>query len=135
MAAAQEFSWAEYSLGLAYHHGRGVPQDDVEAVRWWRLAAEHLHIVAICHVGLAYEEGRGVPRDPAEAVTWYRQATNGVQYFIDLAYRYSRGVPVDDLQVYAWFNIAEATETDEEGMRKIREICAELMKKMTPSQL
>ena len=30
----------QYNLGLLYHHGRGVPQDYAEAMRWYRKAAE-----------------------------------------------------------------------------------------------
>ena len=35
---------AQYFLGLRYATGEGVPQDDVEAVSWYRKAAEHGHI-------------------------------------------------------------------------------------------
>ena len=31
---------AQSNLGIMYETGRGGPQDDVEAVRWYRLAAE-----------------------------------------------------------------------------------------------
>ncbi len=31
---------AQVNLGLMYANGDGVPQDDVEAVRWYRLAAD-----------------------------------------------------------------------------------------------
>ena len=31
---------AQYNLGLMYVNGRGVAQDDVEAVAWYRRAAE-----------------------------------------------------------------------------------------------
>ncbi len=31
---------AQFNLGVRYDVGRGVPEDDVEAVRWYRLAAE-----------------------------------------------------------------------------------------------
>ena len=29
-----------YNLGLMYDSGEGVPEDDKEAVKWYRLAAE-----------------------------------------------------------------------------------------------
>ena len=32
---------AQYSLGMMYAYGEGVPEDDVEAVKWYRMAAEH----------------------------------------------------------------------------------------------
>ena len=31
---------AQFNLGVMYAEGRGVPQDDAEAARWYRLAAE-----------------------------------------------------------------------------------------------
>jgi TPR repeat protein len=30
---------AQFDLGVAYHFGQGVPQDEVEAVKWYRKAA------------------------------------------------------------------------------------------------
>ena len=38
--AEQGDAEAQWSLGLAYAKGEGVPQDDAEAARWYRLAAE-----------------------------------------------------------------------------------------------
>ena len=31
---------AQYNLGVMYRNGQGVPHDDAEAVKWYRLAAE-----------------------------------------------------------------------------------------------
>ena len=31
---------AQYNLGVMYEEGRGMPQDDAEAVKWYRRAAE-----------------------------------------------------------------------------------------------
>jgi TPR repeat protein len=38
--AEQGLARAQYNLGVMYETGEGVPEDDVEAVRWWRMAAE-----------------------------------------------------------------------------------------------
>ena len=38
--AEQGDAVAQNNLGLMYANGRGVPEDDAEAVRWYRLAAE-----------------------------------------------------------------------------------------------
>ena len=38
--AEQGVAEVQYNLGTAHDIGRGVPQDDAEAVRWYRLAAE-----------------------------------------------------------------------------------------------
>ncbi|MFZ2145041.1 MAG: tetratricopeptide repeat protein, partial [Xanthobacteraceae bacterium] len=57
-------------LGLAYTDGDGVPQDDAEAARWFRLAADKGYPKAQLHLGLAYADGRGVPRDLINAYMW-----------------------------------------------------------------
>ena len=33
------YAVAQYNVGVMYRHGRGVPQDHAEAVKWYRLAA------------------------------------------------------------------------------------------------
>jgi uncharacterized protein len=38
--ADQGIADAQFNLALMHHFGEGVPQDDVEAVKWFRLGAE-----------------------------------------------------------------------------------------------
>ena len=45
-AAEQGDADAQFNLGFAYATGEGVPQDDAEAVRWFRLAAEQGNALA-----------------------------------------------------------------------------------------
>ena len=65
---------AQYSLGVTYANGRGVPQDYAEAVRWYRKAADQGLASAQNNLGLMYDNGQGVPQDYAEAVKWYNLA-------------------------------------------------------------
>ena len=55
-----------------YDLGRGVPQDDQEAVKWFRLSAEQGNAKAQYNLGAMYANGEGVPQDYKEAVKWYR---------------------------------------------------------------
>ena len=71
---AEQGDAARRQPGLDVRNGRGVPQDDAEAVRWYRLAAEQGHAWAQNNLGWMYDTGRGVPQDDAEAVRWYRLA-------------------------------------------------------------
>ena len=48
---------AQYDLGLRYATGEGVPQDDSEAVTWYRLAAEQGHALAQATLGHMYATG------------------------------------------------------------------------------
>ena len=52
----------------------GVAQDDAEAVRFWKLAADQGFTRAAFNLGWMYENGRGVARDLAEAIRWYERA-------------------------------------------------------------
>ena len=54
---------AQFDLGVAYAAGDGVPEDEAEALRWYRLAADQGHAAAQTRVGTMYANGRGVPRD------------------------------------------------------------------------
>jgi hypothetical protein len=54
--------------------GRGVAQDEAEAVGWYRKAADQGNAVAQNNLGLMLDNGRGVVEDEAEAVGWYRKA-------------------------------------------------------------
>ncbi len=66
---------AQYQLGVMYADGEGVPQDDSEALRWYRMAAEQGNAVAQWELGLMYSTGEGVPKDDVEAVRWLMLAT------------------------------------------------------------
>ena len=61
---------AQYNLGIMYETGRGVPQDETEAVRWYRLAAEQGDAEAQFNLGAMYANGRGVPQDDVTAHMW-----------------------------------------------------------------
>lgn len=80
-AAEQGDKISQTLLGEMYLYGKGVSQDYVEAVKWFRKSAEQGHIGAYYPLGCMYEEGKGVPRDHDEAVKWFRKA--GEQGYAD----------------------------------------------------
>jgi TPR repeat protein len=57
-----------------YARGEGVPEDDAEAVRWYRLAAEQGLAAAQLNLGGSYANGEGVPEDHVLAYMWYNLA-------------------------------------------------------------
>jgi TPR repeat protein len=57
-----------------YGEGRGVPQDYVEAARWYRLAAEQGDAQAQYNLGLAYARGEGVTQNVVDAHMWFNLA-------------------------------------------------------------
>jgi len=75
MAAEQGHADAQNNLGHMYLNGRGVPQDDAEAVRWYRLAAEQGNAVAQSSLGFMYETGQGVLQNIVLAHMWFNIAS------------------------------------------------------------
>jgi len=61
-----------------YEKGRGVPQDDKTAVKWYRRAAEQGDAEAQGNLGAMYAFGKGVLKDYVYAHMWGNiAATNG----------------------------------------------------------
>ena len=58
-----EFFEAQFYLSLMYRTGRGVPQHDKTAVKWYKLAAEQGYADAQFKLGVMYGKGWGVIRD------------------------------------------------------------------------
>jgi TPR repeat protein len=65
---------AQNIVGVMYMNALGVPNDDAEAMKWFRLAANNGYNVAQTNVGFLYEKGRGVAQDLAQARIWYEKA-------------------------------------------------------------
>jgi TPR repeat protein len=61
-------------LGLKYFYAEGVPQDIIEAVKWYLKAAQQEQADAQNWLGDLYQDGIFVPQDDAEAEKWYRKA-------------------------------------------------------------
>ncbi len=69
--AEQGHAGAQSLLGMKYARGLGVPEDDTEAVRWYRLAAEQGHAESQWLLGIMYDWGDGVPEDDVLAYMWF----------------------------------------------------------------
>ena len=132
--AEQGNAAAQFNLGHMYANGRGVPNDDVQAVKWFRLAAEQGYADAQVILGLMYAYGRGVPKDDVQAVKWYRLAAEKgyaqAQAILGFMYANGRGVPKDYVLAYMWANLGAAG-----GHEDAREIREEYAAKMTPTQI
>ncbi len=72
--AQQGDAQAQYKLGLAYHRGEGVPQDDAKAIYWWNLSARQGNVYAQHDLGLMYYKGQGVKKSLVRAHMWMHLA-------------------------------------------------------------
>ena len=53
-----------------YEFGEGVPENDAEAVKWYRKAADQGHAQAQYNLGVMYYNGDGVPENHVRAYVW-----------------------------------------------------------------
>ena len=121
LLAEQGHARAQYRLGVMYADGRGVPQDDIEAVKWFRKALKKLRLLAEqgdagaqFSLGGMYYNGWGVQKDEAEAVKWFRKALKklrllaeqgdaGAQFSLGGMYYNGWGVQKDEAEAVKWF--------------------------------
>jgi hypothetical protein len=61
---------AQWQMGVRYHNGEDVPQDDAQAVQWFLRAAEQGNVAAQATLGAYYWAGRGVPQSLSSAYFW-----------------------------------------------------------------
>jgi TPR repeat protein len=101
---------AQYHLGVLYRKGRGVPQDDVQARKWYDKAAVQGHAKAQYNLGTLYYNGEGAPKDYKQALRWFRLAADQgeavAQTKIAIMYEDAQGVPHDLVQAYKWYSLA-----------------------------
>jgi len=111
---------AQFALAQAYDHGRDVPKDKTEAVRWYRRAAMQGDAFAQNSLGDNYWEGTGVPQDYTEAARWWRLAADKgfapAQHSLGkILSGGSQGVRIDKTQAYMWLALSAAQGDGEAG--------------------
>ena len=118
---------AQYQLGLAHATGRGFEYSSfVDAISWYRKAAEQGLADAQSALAVEYTLGRAVPKDNAEAIRWYEKAAAQgdcvAQAIIDReAAKNHRGTAelikqAENGNVEAQYNLGIAYATGEDGI-------------------
>ncbi len=101
---------AQFGMGLLNANGFGVPFDNEQALKWYRLAAAQGNAEAQCNLGVMYANGWGVPQSDESAFEWYSLAADyGVteaQTNLARMYLHGFGVPESKVQAHRWFAIA-----------------------------
>jgi hypothetical protein len=82
-----------FKLGLLYHNGQGVAQDNAKAVEWYEKAADKGYTDAMVNLGMHYANDLGVARDYAKAREWYEKAAakDNATAMVNLAVLYHNG--------------------------------------------
>ncbi len=131
-AAEQGHAKAQCALGNHYDHagnfgffvsvlqeiyhalGHFYDRNEVEAVKWYRKAAEQDYAHAQYELGYRYANGRGVERDEVEAAKWYHKAAAQnharAQKSLGCCYRDGKGVTKNLVEAYKWFDFTGITQ-------------------------
>jgi len=135
--AEQGDAEAQYKLADCLFYSKGVKSDEVEAMKWYRKAAEQNHAKAQFALGnyyhtkcmmrsfflRSYANALGSWEADREAVKWLRKAAEQNEFaaFYPLGLHYSRGLGVekDSKEAWKWFrrhfeDMAAATKTKAE---------------------
>ncbi|MGO8930472.1 MAG: trypsin-like peptidase domain-containing protein [Limisphaerales bacterium] len=101
----------QWQLGCVFGSGRlGVAKDYVQAVKWYRKAAEQNDAGAQCGLGWCYSNGQGVPKDEVEALKWFRKAAEQnfaqAEFNLGQCYRRGQGVAKDEVEAVKWYRKA-----------------------------
>ena len=108
--AAHEEAEEFYQMGEQFYYGDGVTEDEPEAMRWYRLAADLGHADAQYSLGVMYDNGESVPEDNEEAIRWYGlaagQGHSAAQLNLGVMYATGEGVQEDDREAAGWFRMA-----------------------------
>lgn len=132
--AEQGNALAQYHVGMLYHKGRGVPQDDRQARKWYAKAAAQGQPKAQFSLGTLYFNGEGGSKDYQQALRWIRLAANQgealAQTKLAIMYDDGNGLPKDKVQAYKWLSLA-ATNGDKPAPM-LRDLLA---KEMTAAQI
>jgi hypothetical protein len=105
---------AQYRLGMMYYNGQGVPEDEKQAIYWWKKAAAQGYVEAMFELGSAYlfgsQTAKFVPDPDREAATWYFQAASGghaeAQYHLGLLFLAGKGVIDNRQEATRWMRKA-----------------------------
>ena len=104
---------AQYNVGITFETGKGVPQDEVLAVEWFRKSAEGGYANGQYKLAFYYEKGRGgLTQSDAMAATWCRAAAEtgakDPQFTLGRMYAEGKGVSENvDLACMWWRKASE----------------------------
>ena len=99
-------------LGMAYLLGRGVPENNAQAVYWFQKAAEQGSGLAANELGYLYASGKGASQNYATALSWYQKAADlglaSAKYNLGIMYANGLGTEADQIKASNYFHEAAA---------------------------
>lgn len=101
---------AQNLVGILYKKGIGVSQNYIEAVKWFRKAADQGNPNGQYNLGNMYDDGIGVSKDYNEAIKWFRKSAEqghvNAQLVMGIKYYKGEGVRQDIPIAIEWLQKA-----------------------------
>ena len=97
---------SQIELGRCYLTGTGVEKNEVEAVKWFRKAADLGNYKGQVLLGVCYFNGLGVETDETEAIKWFHRAAKQDGFLAEVAKQYLKAIEDGDPE--AQFYLASA---------------------------
>lgn len=115
LSAAAGDPWAFNNLGVCFHYGQGVEQNDELAALLYEMSiALGQNTLAECNLGRAYLLGRGVKQDEARASELFLQAAKQNdpygQFYLAECYEQGAGVKKDVKTACKWYDLAKTNQ-------------------------
>ena len=107
---------AQYRLGTLHYLGQGIPEDEKQAIYWWKKAANQGSADAMFQLGSAFlfgnQTAKIVPDPDREAATWFFQAASAghadAQYHLGLLFLAGKGVIDSRTEAARWMKKASS---------------------------
>lgn len=116
-AAESDMRDAQLGIALMHWRGEGLPQSDVNAISWFKRAAQQGDPIAQAYLGFCSQIGRGVHQNFSDAIAWYslavKQGNSMAQYNLGLMYENGDGVAIDKNKAFHLFQKAAEQGVDE----------------------
>ena len=111
IAAAQKYG--QFALGRLYEAGKGVPQDNLEALAWYTRSADLGNIQAMLKLAILHRDGLpGIAPDLERSATWLQRAADAgsiaAMNELGRAYLNGLGVIPNQQEAARWFEQAAA---------------------------
>jgi TPR repeat protein len=101
---------SQMMVGYMFEKGKGVAQNEVEAVQWYQLAADKGNVYSQNKLGLMYLNSIGVAQDYNEAAKFFRLAADqgnlDAQYNLGLMFENGQGVAQNMKEAKRLYKIA-----------------------------
>ena len=106
-AANSEDAQAQFSLGLIYRDGHGVPANSTEAFNWFKRAADNGDGSSALLVGNYYNNGHVIGRNREKAIEYYIKSSEKnnpwAQFVLGRAYLKGEGVEKNPSKAFDYF--------------------------------